>query len=74
MGTIRPLLGELVLPTATQAVALEQATPASSLAPGTGSTLPGTPLVMGTTTCWPELLPPAATQVLTLEQATPKRS
>ena len=60
------------MPTASQVVALGQATPKSSV-PGTTTVLPGMPLVIGTTTpsSGPEELTPTGSQVVALGQATP---
>jgi hypothetical protein len=70
MVTTTPSDEELA-PTASQVVALEQATPASPLVPETTWALPGVPSVMVTTTPWFEELAPTASQVVALEQATP---
>jgi hypothetical protein len=61
-------------PTASQMVAVEQATAENQLVPETTWALPGVPLVMVTTTPWSEEFKPTASQVVALEQATPMRS
>jgi hypothetical protein len=60
----------LLLPTATQVVAVGQATALRRLVAGTWTTEPGTPRVTGTTS--PPVNPePTARQVVVLEHATP---
>jgi hypothetical protein len=64
----------LLLPTATQVVAVGQATVFSALAPTTWTAEPGTPLVTATTSPpEPDCPTPTARQVVALEQATPLR-
>jgi hypothetical protein len=72
MGTITPSPEEFP-PTASQVVALGQATPERDAVPETSWALPGVPLVMVTTTPSPEEFSPTASQVVTLGHAMPSR-
>ena len=71
MDTITPTEAEMFSPTASQVVALGQATPPRSWVPDTTWGVPGIPSVMGTTTPEPERVSPTAKQVVALGQATP---
>src|SRR6266571_587825 len=78
MATATPWPEAEVWPTASHVVMLGHATPSSPApgpcVPGTVWALPGVPLVMATTTPWPDELPPTASQRVAVGQATPKRS